>query len=103
MARTSRIRGWEQAAERYEAALGRLRSDERELIIARVELDMSYQELAIAMEPRAPTRRAWPLYFPSYGLAGSTVIVTVASPELRTPSLTRNVNVSVPLKPASGT
>jgi RNA polymerase sigma-70 factor (ECF subfamily) len=37
-----------QALERYEAALGRLRNEERELIQARVEMQQSYQEIAAA-------------------------------------------------------
>jgi len=37
-----------EAVERYEAALARLRDDERELVIGRVELGMTYQELADA-------------------------------------------------------
>jgi RNA polymerase sigma factor (sigma-70 family) len=37
-----------QALERYEAALGRLRDEERELIQARVEMQQSYQEIATA-------------------------------------------------------
>jgi RNA polymerase sigma-70 factor (ECF subfamily) len=35
-----------EAVERYEAALARLKPEERELIIARVEMDYSYEELA---------------------------------------------------------
>lgn len=38
-----------QAAERYEQALSRLRPEEREAIIARVELGMSYDEMALAL------------------------------------------------------
>ena len=37
-----------QAMERYEAALGRLREEERQLIQARVEMQQSYQEIANA-------------------------------------------------------
>jgi RNA polymerase sigma factor (sigma-70 family) len=37
-----------EAVERYEAALDRLREDERELIIARVELGLTYSEIAAA-------------------------------------------------------
>src|SRR6476646_10749476 len=37
-----------QAMDRYEAALGRLREEERELIQARVEMQQSYQEIANA-------------------------------------------------------
>ena len=36
----------QQAFERYQAALARLRPEEREAIIARVEMDYSYAELA---------------------------------------------------------
>ena len=35
-----------QALERYEAALARLRPEEREVVIARVELGQSYQQIA---------------------------------------------------------
>jgi len=38
-----------QAAERYERALSRLKDEEREAIIARVELGMSYEEMAEAL------------------------------------------------------
>jgi RNA polymerase sigma-70 factor (ECF subfamily) len=37
-----------EAVERYEAALDQLREDERELIIARVELGLTYSEIAAA-------------------------------------------------------
>jgi RNA polymerase sigma-70 factor (ECF subfamily) len=37
-----------QAAERYESALGRLRPDDRELIVARVEMACGYEEIAAA-------------------------------------------------------
>ena len=37
-----------QAMENYESALQRLRSEERELIIARVEMQQSYQQIAVA-------------------------------------------------------
>ena len=37
-----------EALERYEAALGRLRAEEREMIQARVEMQQSYQEIAAA-------------------------------------------------------
>jgi RNA polymerase sigma factor (sigma-70 family) len=48
----------EDATERYEAALGRLRAEDRELIIGRVELDLTYQELATAMDkPTADAAR----------------------------------------------
>ena len=36
----------QQALERYEAALARLRPEEREVVIARVELGQSYQQIA---------------------------------------------------------
>jgi RNA polymerase sigma-70 factor, ECF subfamily len=39
----------EEAVERYEAALARLRPEEREAIVARVELDGSYQDVAVAL------------------------------------------------------
>ena len=42
--------------ERYEAALQRLRDEDREAIIARVELQYSYEELAVALEK--PTANA---------------------------------------------
>jgi RNA polymerase sigma-70 factor (ECF subfamily) len=38
-----------EAVERYEAALQRLREEERELIVARVELGMTYAEMAKAL------------------------------------------------------
>ena len=37
-----------QALERYEAALGRLRPEERQIIQARVEMQQSYQQIAAA-------------------------------------------------------
>src|SRR5687767_5400808 len=43
-----------EAMERYEAALTRLKSEEREAIIARVELGLSYQELAEALSKPSP-------------------------------------------------
>lgn len=47
-----------QAAERYEQALARLRPEEREAIIARVELTMSYEEMAAALgKPSAEAAR----------------------------------------------
>ena len=39
----------QEAVERYEAALTRLRPEEREAIIARVEMDCTYQEVAFAL------------------------------------------------------
>src|SRR5437868_2100845 len=38
-----------EAVERYDAALARLRPEEREAIVARVEMDCSYQEVAEAL------------------------------------------------------
>jgi len=47
-----------EALERYEAALGRLRPEEREAIVARVEMDGSYQEVARALgKPSADAAR----------------------------------------------
>jgi RNA polymerase sigma-70 factor (ECF subfamily) len=43
-----------EAAERYEAALQRLRPEEREVIIARVEMQQSYQEIAAAHGKSSP-------------------------------------------------
>jgi RNA polymerase sigma-70 factor (ECF subfamily) len=43
-----------EALERYEAALARLRPDEREAIVARVEMDGSYQEVARALGKPSP-------------------------------------------------
>jgi RNA polymerase sigma-70 factor (ECF subfamily) len=37
-----------EAVERYEAALGKLRPEERELVVARVELALTYSEIAAA-------------------------------------------------------
>ena len=37
-----------EAAERYEAALQRLRPEERELIVARVEMGNGYEQIAAA-------------------------------------------------------
>jgi len=39
---------------RYEAALHRLREDERELVIARLEMGLTYSELAIACQKPTP-------------------------------------------------
>ena len=44
----------EQALERYEEALERLRPEEREAIIARVEMGLSYEELAAALAKPSP-------------------------------------------------
>ncbi len=47
-----------EALGRYEAALGRLSSDERELVLARVELGLSYEEVARATQkPTADAAR----------------------------------------------
>lgn len=47
-----------EALERYEAALARLRPEEREAIIARVEMDYSYEEMAEALgKPSAEAAR----------------------------------------------
>ena len=47
-----------EAVERYEAALARLRPEEREAIVVRVEMDGSYQEVAEALgKPSADAAR----------------------------------------------
>jgi RNA polymerase sigma-70 factor, ECF subfamily len=47
-----------EALDRYEAGLARLRPDEREAIIARVEMDFSYEEIAEALDkPSAEAAR----------------------------------------------
>ena len=47
-----------EAVERYEAALERLRPEDREAIVARFELERSYQEIAIALgKPSADAAR----------------------------------------------
>jgi RNA polymerase sigma-70 factor (ECF subfamily) len=47
-----------QSLERYEAALGRLRPEEREAIVARLEMDGSYQQVAQALgKPSADAAR----------------------------------------------
>jgi RNA polymerase sigma-70 factor, ECF subfamily len=47
-----------EAVERYERALARLRPEDREAIIARVELGYSYDEMALALEkPSAEAAR----------------------------------------------
>jgi RNA polymerase sigma-70 factor (ECF subfamily) len=43
-----------EAVERYEAALQRLRAEERELIVARIELGLTYVELAAATGKASP-------------------------------------------------
>ena len=48
----------QQNLERYEGALGRLRPEEREAIIGRLEMGYSYQDLAeIAGKPSADAAR----------------------------------------------
>jgi RNA polymerase sigma-70 factor (ECF subfamily) len=44
----------QQAVERYEAALHRLRPEEREAIVARVEMDCTYDEVAEALGKPSP-------------------------------------------------
>lgn len=47
-----------EAVERYERALARLRPEDREAIIARVELGYTYEEMALALEkPSAEAAR----------------------------------------------
>jgi RNA polymerase sigma factor (sigma-70 family) len=47
-----------EALARYESALARLRPDEREAIIARIEMDYSYEEMAQALDkPSAEAAR----------------------------------------------
>ena len=43
-----------EATEEYEGALGRLRPEDREAIIARVEMGYSYEELARALGKPSP-------------------------------------------------
>ena len=43
-----------QATERYERALGRLKPEEREAVIARVEMGYTYEELADALDKPTP-------------------------------------------------
>jgi RNA polymerase sigma-70 factor (ECF subfamily) len=48
----------QQALENYEDALDRLQPEERELIVARVEMGLSYEEIAVAMgKPSADAAR----------------------------------------------
>ena len=48
----------EEALQRYEAALTRLRDEEREAVVARVEMGLSYQEIAAALgKPTAEAAR----------------------------------------------
>ena len=44
----------QEALERYEAALARLRTEDREAIVARVEMGCSYQEIAEALGKPSP-------------------------------------------------
>ena len=44
----------QEAAERYEAALGRLRPQDREAVISRVELGLTYAELADVLGKPSP-------------------------------------------------
>jgi RNA polymerase sigma-70 factor (ECF subfamily) len=47
-----------QGVERYEAALGRLSAEDREAIVARLELQQSYEEVALALgKPTANAAR----------------------------------------------
>lgn len=47
-----------QALDRYEAALGRLREEERDILIGRIELGLTYDELAVASgKPSADAAR----------------------------------------------
>jgi RNA polymerase sigma-70 factor (ECF subfamily) len=43
-----------EALERYEAAMQRLKPDEREIIVARVEMQQSYQQIAAAHGKSSP-------------------------------------------------
>jgi RNA polymerase sigma-70 factor (ECF subfamily) len=43
-----------EAVERYEEALARLKAEEREAIIARVEMGYTYEELAEALDKPTP-------------------------------------------------
>lgn len=43
-----------QAVERYEAALTRLRPDDREAIVARIEMGFSYAEIAVMLGKPSP-------------------------------------------------
>jgi DNA-directed RNA polymerase specialized sigma24 family protein len=56
----SSLRTNKERLERYEAALARLQPAEQEAVIARLELQQSYDEVALALgNPRRP-RHAWP-------------------------------------------
>lgn len=66
-----------EALERYEAALARLRPEEREAIVARVEMDGSYQDVAVALgKPSADAAR----------MAVSRALVRLAQEMSREPS-----------------
>jgi RNA polymerase sigma factor (sigma-70 family) len=43
-----------QAVERYESALARLRDEDRQAVVARVELGLSYAEVAVALGKSSP-------------------------------------------------
>ena len=43
-----------QTIDRYEQALGQLRPEEREVIVSRVEMGLSYEELAVALHKPSP-------------------------------------------------
>jgi RNA polymerase sigma-70 factor (ECF subfamily) len=43
-----------QATERYEAALAKIRDEDREAIVGRVEMGLSYQELAVVLGKPSP-------------------------------------------------
>ena len=49
-----------QTVEAYDEAMAALEPEEREAIIGRVELGLSYAELAAAMGRPSPMRRGWP-------------------------------------------
>lgn len=44
----------QEAVERYETALARLRPEEREAIVARIEMDGTYQDVALALGKPSP-------------------------------------------------
>jgi RNA polymerase sigma-70 factor (ECF subfamily) len=48
----------QEAVDRYEAALARLRPEDREAVVARIELDGTYQDVAVALgKPSADAAR----------------------------------------------
>ena len=55
---TARTGDRQEAVERYESALQRLKAEEREVIIARVEMGYSFEELAEALGKPSQMRRA---------------------------------------------